>query len=195
MRSALETHEFTLLIAGPDLQSEENLHALFEAGCDDATFGSRDGIQYADFHREGASMAEAIRSAIHAVEAAVRESVVIRVEPEELVSLTAIATRTSRSRESVRLLAEGKRGPGGFPSPASWVDAKTRVWRWTDVAGWFESRLGESLALGAAAETVATFNGLLEARLHSRRLPREDERDAVGQFAREDEELHSLLGV
>jgi hypothetical protein len=189
----MELFEFTLLIAGADLQTDTNLDALFEAGCDDATFGNRDRIQYADFHRDAPNLAEAIAGAIQAIESAVPGAMVFRVEPDELVSMAKIAERTSRSRESVRLLAEGSRGPGGFPSPLSWVDAKSKVWRWTDVAEWFETRLGEPLALTEEAETIATFNGLLEARLHSRRLPRTEERQAVGEFARADQELHALL--
>lgn len=186
---------FTLLVAGPDLQSDENLDALFEAGCDDATFGNREKIQYADFDREAPSSAEAIASAIHSIENTVPGALVFRVEPEEFVSLSAIAERTSRSREGVRLLAAGERGPGGFPSPVSWVDAKTRVWRWTDVAEWFEKELGEPLSVSEDAETIATFNGLLETRLHMRRLPREEERNVVTQFVREDHELSELLAV
>ena len=57
----MEPYTFTLLIAGPDLQTDANLDALFEAGCDDATFGNRDRIQYADFNREAPNLAEAIR--------------------------------------------------------------------------------------------------------------------------------------
>jgi hypothetical protein len=186
---------FSLLVAGPDLQTEEHLDALFDAGCDDATFGNREKIQYADFDREAPSLAEAIASAIHAIEKTVSGALVFRVEPEEFVSLSAIATRTSRSRESIRLLASGERGPGGFPSPVSWVDAKTRVWRWTDVAQWFEKELGEPPSVSEDAETIATFNGLLETRVHMRRLPREDERDVVTRFAREDHELSELLAV
>lgn len=195
MSPPTESFTYTLLIAGPDLQTDERLDALFEAGCGDATFGNREQIQYADFHREAPNLAEAISSAIRDIEGAVPGAMVFRVEPEELVSLTAIASRTSRSRESIRLLAAGARGPGGFPSPLSWVDAKTRVWRWTDVAEWFETRLGQPLALTEEADTIATFNGLLEARLHSRRLPRQDERDAVAEFARADEELHELFSA
>lgn len=189
----MDSYSFTLLIAGPDLQADPNLNALFEAGCDDATFGNRDRIQYADFNREATNPADAIASAISAVETAVPGAMVVRVEPDELVSMTQIARRTSRTRESIRLLAEGSRGPGGFPTPLSWVDAKSRVWRWTDVAEWFETQLGEPLALTEEAETIATFNGLLEARFHSRRLARDEEKQAVAGFARADEELHSLL--
>jgi hypothetical protein len=75
-------YTFTLLIQGPDLQDEERPDALFQAGCGDATFGSRDGIQYADFDREAASLAAATHSAIRNVSTAVPDARVIRVEPD-----------------------------------------------------------------------------------------------------------------
>lgn len=57
-------HHFTLIVDGADLQDNAVIDALFEAGCDDATVGRTDGIQYLDFDREAASRAEAIRSAV-----------------------------------------------------------------------------------------------------------------------------------
>src|SRR4051812_45203237 len=129
-------YSFTLLLDGPDVTSETVLDDLYEAGCDDAVFGARDAQQYGEFDREGTSLAAAITSAIRDVES-VAGLRVIHVEPEEFVSATAIAQRTDRTRESVRLLIEGKRGPGAFPPPLAWVDAKTRLWRWSDVAEWF----------------------------------------------------------
>jgi hypothetical protein len=189
------TYAFTLLIEGPDLQDEERLEALFEAGCDDATFGSRDSIQYGDFDREAPSLAEAIRSAIGDVQAAVPEARVVRVEPEEFVSMKAVADRTGLTKEYVRLLAEGKRGPGGFPAVVRWVDAKTRLWMWSDVAEWFETRLGKHVTVTGETHAVAAFNGILEVRRHAPRLLSEEERAAVAEFVREDEELRTLLGV
>jgi hypothetical protein len=187
---------FTLLIDGPDLQSDENLEALFEAGCDDATIGSRDHIQYADFDREAATLAEAIASAIRDVQTAVPNARVLRVEPEEFVSLTAIAQRTERSREYIRLLAEGERGPGGFPSPVRWIDARTRVWRWGDVAEWFETSMGTTPPRGHVdIDVIVMFNSLLEARFHAGRLSRQRDRQILSEFVREDDELRDLLGV
>lgn len=163
---AQTTFAFPLLIEGPDLQEEERLEALFEAGCDAATFGSRDSIQYADFDREASSLAEAIGSAIRDIQAAVPEARVVRVEPEEFVSMKAIADRTGFTKEYIRLLAEGKRGPGGFPAVVRWVDAKTRLWLWSDVAEWFETRIGKPVTVTCEAHAVAAFNGTLEVRRH-----------------------------
>ncbi|HEU5244121.1 MAG TPA: hypothetical protein VFU33_06950 [Gaiellaceae bacterium] len=190
----MPTYTFTLLIDGPDLQSEENIEALFEAGCDDALFGARDHIQYADFDREASNFAEAVSSAIRDIESTVPDARVLHIEPEEFVSLTAIADRTGKSRECVRLWAEGARGPGGFPSAVRWIDARTRVWRWLDVVGWLP-QVGVNLEAAHDIEVVVTFNGLLEAKNHLNRIAGSEEREAVADFVREHEELRDLLSV
>ena len=77
-------HEFSLVTSG-NLEEEGILDALFEAGCDDATFGQVDGVGYADFVREAATFGEAVRSAIGQVES-VPGLRVVRIEPDDLVS-------------------------------------------------------------------------------------------------------------
>ncbi len=44
---------FTLFVHGADVLSDESTDALYEAGCDDATFGVRDSAPYGAFDREG----------------------------------------------------------------------------------------------------------------------------------------------
>ena len=62
------------------------LDALYEAGCDDALIGMRDGTVYAEFCREGASFQEAMLSAARDVERAGVGAKVEQVEPDELVT-------------------------------------------------------------------------------------------------------------
>lgn len=64
----MPTQRFTLIVEGADLQSEPLIDELFEAGCDDATIGRSDGVQYVAFDREAASLGAAILSAIRDVE-------------------------------------------------------------------------------------------------------------------------------
>ncbi len=59
--------EFGLVTTGT-LEDGATFDALFEAGCDDATFGQVDGVGYANFIREAPSFAEAVCSAIEQVE-------------------------------------------------------------------------------------------------------------------------------
>ena len=129
-------HQFTLVISG-DLEADAKIDALFDAGCDDATFGTVDHVGYADFIREASSFGKALRSAIRQVES-VPGLRVTRIEPDDLVTMTEIAERLGRSRESVRLLVQGARGPGGFPAPVSHLKARSRLWRWSEVAAWAE---------------------------------------------------------
>lgn len=172
MAAERNTHEFTLLLEGPDVLSDEVFSAL-DARCEDAIFGSRGGVQFADFEREAASFEQAVGSAIADVESACEGLRVIRVQPDELVTATTIAGRVGRTPQSINQLAGGTRRGSGppFPAPVAWVDAKTRLWRWSDVVEWFALTTGDvSPEDLATAEFVAMLNGYLEARRHRQRL-------------------------
>ena len=177
------TCSFTLVIDGTDLGRADVVEALYEVGCRDALFGSRGPVHLGEFDREAPSLAEAVTSAIEQVES-VPQLRVLRVEPDEFVSASAIAERTGRTRESVRLLVEGKRGPGGFPAPVAWVDAKTRLWRWSDVARWLSDALGDAVAAGDGAEFLAALNAALELRARVPGLGTAAERGAVAELLR-----------
>ena len=77
----------TLTIEGADVMTDAAQNVLFEAGCDDATFGASDGVQIAEFDREAADFAEAIGSAIRAVESAVPGAIVVQVRREHEVAM------------------------------------------------------------------------------------------------------------
>ncbi len=171
MTANAKTYSFTLFVQGVDMLADESVNALFEAGCDDATLGTRDGAQYAAFDRQASSFQEALSSAIHDLTHALPELVVVRVEPDDLVSMATIAERTGRSRESIRLLARGQRGPGGFPPPVAYADHKTRLWHWPDVARWLTDHAKASLEIDPdAADLVAALNAAYDLREHTRRL-------------------------
>jgi len=70
---------FTLTIEGADVMTDVAQEALFEAGCDDATFGTSGGIQTGEFDREAVEFAEAVASAIRAVESAIPGARVVEV--------------------------------------------------------------------------------------------------------------------
>ena len=73
-------YEFTLILSEPLELTEEVADELFEAGCDDGTPGTCEGVFSIDFHREASCLEEAIRSAIANVKSAGYE--VKRVEME-----------------------------------------------------------------------------------------------------------------
>jgi hypothetical protein len=162
--SSIMNHTFTLVLTGPDPSDPANLDRLFEAGCDDATFGARDGVFIAEFDREASSFSHALTSAIADVESAVRGLQVLRVEPEELVTASEIATRTRRSRESIRQLFEGTRGGGDFPRPTAWLSDRTRLWHWSEVSRWFSTRLNEEVDSAEDAELLGVANAILTLR-------------------------------
>ena len=119
------------------------IDALYEAGCDDALIGRTDGIQYIEFDREAAGVVEAVLSAVADIER-VDGVKVTRIADAGLVSMADIAVRTGRTREGVRLLVTGARGPGGFPPPVTDPRSRYRLWRWSDVERWLTVSLGET---------------------------------------------------
>lgn len=157
-------YSFTLIIQG---DVDARLDDLFDAGCDDATFGAVDGVQYADFERDAPTLLDAIASAIRAVEL-VPGLRVMHIEPDDLVTASEIATRLGRTRESIRLLIAGERGAGDFPPPVSHLRSKHRLWRWADVAMW--AGLADS-SMAQEARLLAATNAALELRSTIATLP------------------------
>ena len=83
MAAATTTHAFTLILAGTSELSEGMADALYEAGCDDATPSSRDGVVSVAFDREAGSLGDAIGSAIEAVRQAGFRVARVEVDPAE----------------------------------------------------------------------------------------------------------------
>lgn len=178
----MSTHHFTLIVDGPDIQSDAVMDALYEAGCDDALIGRADGIQYVEFDREAVGVLEAVLSAVADIER-VDGVEVVRIADAGLVSMADIARRTGRTREGVRLLVTGARGPGGFPPPVTDPRSRDRLWRWSDVERWLAASLGEETA-AMADHALAAINASLELRHHGHRL-------GAGRHGR----LRSLAGL
>ena len=161
----MTTYNFSLVIEGADLQSEAAQNALYEAGCDDATFGSVDEVEYAEFSRDGGSYGEALFSAMAAIRRAIPQAKIARVEPDDFVTMSEIAERTHRSRESIRLLISGERGTGDFPVPVTHLRSRNRMWRWSDVLRWFATRYedeyGQTLLQIRDLDWAAAANAVL----------------------------------
>ena len=64
----MPAYTFTVVAVGENLQSDENLETLLDSGCDDATVGRVEDLQYLAFTREADSFGEAVLSAVNAVE-------------------------------------------------------------------------------------------------------------------------------
>lgn len=160
--------EFTLVVEGGDLQDDKLLDRLFTAGLGDATISRTGGVQLVDVTREAGSYRQALFSALRQLRDAVGDTArVVRVEPDQLVTMAEIAERYGRSRESVRLLIAGERGAGGFPAPLSHGAQRTRLWRWSDVTTWFRDQVGEQPADDRPEDgkTIEEINAAVNARL------------------------------
>jgi len=159
-------HHFELIIQGE--LTDAIVDALFEAGCDDATFSAKGDIITAEFDRERPALFDAVISAIEAVEA-VGGLEVLHVAPDELVWAAEIAQRTSRTRQSVDQLIKAKRGPGGFPAPATHA-TRNPLWRWSEVEAWFSVYEGRQPDAERSV-AVSAINGALQARHSVRAAP------------------------
>jgi hypothetical protein len=80
-------HEFTLILSIPNV-SDEQCNALFEAGCDDGTISTSQGVTRIDFDREAATLEDAIRSAIANVKAAGLQAIRVELTTESLSALS-----------------------------------------------------------------------------------------------------------
>jgi hypothetical protein len=60
----VKEHEFTVILAGISEITDDAANALYEAGCDDGSPGSCDGVVSVDFHRDAPTLESAIQSAV-----------------------------------------------------------------------------------------------------------------------------------
>jgi len=164
----MKSHEFTLVLRGAREVNDEIADRLFEAGCDDGLPGSRDGAVFLDFDRRAESLPEAVLSAIRDVRNADVDLSAARIEPDDFVTGAEIARRLGRSRESVRLLIRGQRGPGQFPLPVASLKGKSRVWSWAEVVHWLV-RGGIVPSIGAEQLAEARFVAVLNRALRQER--------------------------
>src|SRR6266851_455951 len=135
----MEVFDFVLrLNCMPD---DEQIEALFDAGCGDGIFSGGPSGAVAEFHREAESWAHALGSAVAQIET-VPGLLVIGAGHDDQVAMLDIARRAGCTREAVRLWAAGKRGPGGFPAPTWTSPGGERFWSWPEVAAWLHNARG-----------------------------------------------------
>lgn len=130
-------YNFTLVLSGVNDQTNGLEDALFEAGCDDALINFRNGTVYLDFDREAISFEEAVISAIKQVESLPLNITVVSVAPDDFVTESEVAKRLHVKRQTVSLWFKGERHAKNlFPSPVMKLNAKSPLWRWSDVVEW-----------------------------------------------------------
>lgn len=162
-----ESFTVTVLFRALDLGDPEVLEALFNA-LPQAVPAEIDGSTTVLAKIEAADAEAAAFTLADRVTNAVPVAVPVRVD-QDLVAISDIAERIGRSRESVRLLVEGKRGPGSFPAPVGVVGDSIRVWPWAVVVEWCNMELGKDLGeRGIMPEEAAVVDACLAARKRAR---------------------------
>jgi hypothetical protein len=167
----MNDYTFTLRFLAPGQSPDALSRELYEQVEEASLMGpDEDGSFLVELDRCAPSLSGALTTALAELLRALPHATVLRVEGNDLATMADIAKRTGRSPESIRLLVNGQRGPGGFPPAAGRLDARIRVWRWTDVARWFEDALREALPGAADSAFLQAFNDALEIRRLSARL-------------------------
>jgi hypothetical protein len=169
------SHIFTIRfhIVGATEDGDHSIRAYDDPGLQD--LGLRlprdgDGVFEAEFARSAETFGDAVLSALNDLQRVFPEADLIGVEPDDLATIGEIAARLGRSHESIRLLVQGKRGPGGFPSALNTPETKPQVWRWHEVIDWFEQKMAIPVPDSENAAFLAMINDLLRVRLAAPRV-------------------------
>jgi hypothetical protein len=159
-------YEFTLILDREPGQGE--LEAITGAGLENiGVEGPEPALAHVAI--EAGTLPAAITAAVRQIETA--GLAVTGAVSDDLVSLKDIAARTGRSYESVRKLARGQRGPGGFPAPVS--AGQWALYSWAEVAAWAARHYpAAAAAVSAYDREIAAADHLIRAR-HILPVPRD----------------------
>jgi len=148
-------HEFSIIADGLDPTAEDFEARFYDIGCDDATISFQRGVIILDFARPSATLEHAVSTAIEQVTKVGAR--VIRIEPEPLVSLSDIATRSGMTRAAISLYASGQRG-SAFPPPVARFTSESPLWNWADVAAWLQKAGRINTPEVEKAKLISHFN-------------------------------------
>jgi predicted DNA-binding transcriptional regulator AlpA len=161
-------HQFTIVVS--TIPTAEQLDAIAEHHGDLGVETSpRQGHAYITVDRRTDSLAKAVMTAVRDVESVGLQPV--RIEDDDSVTLGEVADRIGRSRETVRLWATGKQGPGGFPPPVN-PGRKTLFYSWAEVAPWLRQQIG--LNIPEVEPVLALANHYLRTRSLEQRVNQPD---------------------
>lgn len=161
-------HTYTVSVVVDNLElTDYVLDALF-TGIEDAVPSSINGVVKITAPVPADDDHAAALRLLDLIHAALPQAIPVRLD-QDLVSITDIAERSGRTRESIRLFVEAKRGPGHFPPPIGIVGNAIRVWPWNSVLDWFREALGEEPdERGVSPDTAAAIDTYLaEKRRHA----------------------------
>lgn len=159
----------------PDSALDDAMAVRFYDAFDDGVLMEAYGALVVTVHLDTDDVVAATQGVVPRLEEVLR--VEIAALDPDLVNAADIARRTGRTRQSVQLLVDGKRGRGGFPPPVG-VPGGSKVWRWAAVDAWFREHDGPDAAdveLPVPPDCAAIIDGWLAAR-HRRRTSERIER-------------------
>lgn len=156
----MKLFEFSIVASGLDPNAEDFESRFYDAGCDDALIAFQKGHIIVDFAREAKSIDEAIASAVENVVAAGAQ--INRIEPDPLVNLSEIASRTEMTRAAISNYAKGERGKD-FPAPIARVTSDTPLYDWADVASWMARNKKIPTDLAITAGVFKEANAAIDA--------------------------------
>lgn len=169
----MATYTVALVLSNDTPITDDVAERVYGTLQDDSVVGMCNGAPFFDCDREADSFLEAVLSAIADVENVGLR--VERVEPDDFVTAAEIARRSGRTRESIRQLFSGERGPGDFPAPVSDVTTRSPRWRWCEVAAW----LARQKMLPEEEVERASVTASVNAYLDWRRLARDPAADDI----------------
>lgn len=166
----METYSFWIRLR--DALDDAAADRLYDGFDEEVAVESGPKGHWVGFEREAESFLDAVLDKI-------AEVITMGFEPllveDELVSIADIAERTHRTRQSVSMLAKGRRGSGDFPPPVA-GNVRSPLWHWADVAAWFERYEGGRGIAPDRLRTIAAINGALSSRALAGERPSDLER-------------------
>jgi len=160
----MENYVFRIRLHDP--LDDDDAGRLYDAFDEEISCESGPKGHWISFDRQSPAFLDAVLDAL-------AEVIDLGFEPlaveDELVSISDIAARTQRTRQSISLLVEGHRGSGDFPPPVA-GNVRSPLWHWADVAAWFETKIG-GRSTGDRMRTIAAVNGELSNRVLAREKP------------------------
>jgi hypothetical protein len=175
----MKTFEFSIIASGLDPNADDFETRFYNAGCDDALIAFQKGHIIIDFAREAKSIDAAIASAVENVCAAGAK--IDRIEPDPLVNLSEIASRSEMTRAAISNYAKGDRGKKDFPAPVAKVTSDTPLYDWAAVATWMalNKKIPADLAIEAGVFKEAN-NAIASGDFHlGERLKKRAEEDEL----------------
>ncbi len=161
----MNAYSFRIRLHGPldDMDADR----LYDGVRDEVSVETGPRGNWVSFDREAQSFLEAVLSALQEILNLGFEPLMVE---DELVSMSDIAERTRRTRQSVSMLVDGRRGGGDFPPPAA-GNVRSPLWHWADVEAWFATEEQDATARPDRLSTITAINGALASRVLARERP------------------------